>query len=160
MCKWTKLAIDKVMLRPSELIPNHLNHGLWKDTLVGFVRPKSPSTAQMSCGNLHVTWLKVSGASSRGWCSCCMQQAEKWNMFWGAVSLATSHEQVINKQDQMLQSKSWEKSLVAQRYPWCLFCSFLHFCPLSVISTARVWNKRRNSTLFFWGTGLPCSGWI
>lgn len=38
------------MLRPLEVV---FSHGLWKDTLAGFIRPKSPSTAWMSCGNLH-----------------------------------------------------------------------------------------------------------
>lgn len=61
--KWTRPVMEKVMLRPSEAEFNHLSHGLWKDTPVGFIRPKRPSTAQVPCGNLHRTWVKVSSAS-------------------------------------------------------------------------------------------------
>lgn len=43
MYRRAKLGIDKVMLRPLEVMPNHLNHEPWKDAHVGFIRPESRS---------------------------------------------------------------------------------------------------------------------
>lgn len=160
MCKWTKLAINKAMLwdflRWCPTI-SAMGSERYTSEFHKAEKPKdcgdavSKSARDMAEGLwCFMVWL-VFLLHAMGWST----SAQMWNLLWGAVSLATSCEQVINKQEQMLQSNSWEKRSGVLRYPWCFFFPFCIFVPC-LLFLLHVWN----STLFSWGTGLPCSGQI
>lgn len=135
MCKWTKLAINKVMLWDFlRWCPTISATGSERYTSE-FRKAKKPkycwdvvwkSARDMAEGLWCFVWLMFL-LRTMGWST----SAQTWNLLWGAVSLATSCEQVINKQEQMLQSNSWEKRSGVLRYPWCFFpfCTFVpcHF---------------------------------
>lgn len=135
MCKWTKLAINKVMLWDFlRWCPTISATGSERYTSE-FRKAKKPkycwdvvwkSARDMAEGLWCFVWLMFL-LRTMGWST----SAQTWNLLWEAVSLATSCEQVINKQEQMLQSNSWEKRSGVLRYPWCFFpfCTFVpcHF---------------------------------